>query len=161
MDKCGSYVCAPLVDLREEDWGMKDRSMCRETVWDKEQTGKDERHVEDRKVVVDRWSRGRIRRKWEQVRNRGQDSRHNQHLVSGLAQQAVHEHWRAGEIVGAPRTSFIHAEPAETRHLTSPISFQKLNMLISVSHHQPLQLNLLTGRLIHRSSLEPTYTILH
>lgn len=38
-------------------------------------------------------------------------SRHNQRLVSRLAQQPVDEHRCAGEVMDGPRLSFIDAEP--------------------------------------------------
>lgn len=38
-------------------------------------------------------------------------SRHDQRLVPGLAQQAVHKDGGAGKVVDRPGASFIHAEP--------------------------------------------------
>lgn len=53
---------------------------------------------------------------WEATERRKASLRHDKCLVSRFAEETVHKHGCAGEVVDAPRASFVNAEPA--KHMT-------------------------------------------
>lgn len=66
-------------------------------------------------------------------------SRHDQRLISRLAQKSVHEHWGACEVVDGPGASLINTEPGgkNINTITSTIwkyigSFQQAAILDEV-----------------------------
>lgn len=52
------------------------------------------------------------------------DSRHNQGLISWLAQESIDEHRGAGEIVNSPRLSFVNTKPVEKEEVFTIANMQ-------------------------------------
>lgn len=45
-------------------------------------------------------------------------SRHDERLLAGLSQHAIHEQWRVGEAVLVPQPSFVEAQPVNTNSIS-------------------------------------------
>lgn len=63
-------------------------------------------------------------------------SRHDQGLVSRLAQESIDEHRGAGEVVNSPRPSFINTEPVGRRAVLA-VKYSNRDIDESLSRWRP------------------------